>query len=73
MRPPDIFKEGDGTEHGGPPHRFTQPIPDHWLEGNLSEHRRRLLNRQSFSADTEDPSLPNAWDDWEPPDSQPRL
>ena len=26
-----IFKEGAGTPSGGPPHRFTQPVPDAWL------------------------------------------
>jgi hypothetical protein len=54
-----IYKEG------GPPHRFTQPIDPCWLEdGNgciVSDYRKKLLDRQPFSADTEDVSLPNAW------------
>ena len=62
-----IFKEGDGTPSGGPPHRFTQPVPDAWLEGEVSEHRRQMFTRQPYSEDTENPDLPNNWESWEPP------
>ena len=62
----DLKEEGDGTSAGGPPHRFTQPIPDSWLEGEVSEHRRQLFDRLPYSADTENEDLPNNWEGWEP-------
>lgn len=62
-----IFKEGDGSPSGGPPHRFTQPIPKAWLEGEVSDHRRQLFGRVPYSDDTENEELPNAWALWEPP------
>ena len=63
-----IYKESDGA--GDPPHRFTQPIPDAWLQGDVSNHRRQIFDRQPYSADTEDPTLPNAWETWERPASR---
>lgn len=32
----------------GPPHRYTQPIPPHWLEG-ASAYRRSLFDREAYS------------------------
>ena len=52
---PLMFKDG------GPPHRHTQPVPPHWLEGEVGPWRRRILDRQPFSADPDDDELPNAW------------
>ena len=51
-----IFKDG------GPPHRLTQKVPPHWLQGaGLGQWRRQILSREPFSEDTEDSTLPNAW------------
>ena len=37
-------------------------VPDDWrLEGEMDGYRRALLTREAYSADTEDDSLPNAW------------
>ena len=60
----DLKQKGDGVSVGGPPHRFTQPIPASWLEGHVSEHRRRLFDRGPYSADTENEDLPNNWGGW---------
>ena len=32
----------------GPPHRYTQPVPPHWLEG-ASACRRSLFGREAYS------------------------
>jgi hypothetical protein len=66
----DLKEEGDGQPAGGPPHRFTQPIPPSWLEGDVSEHRRQLFDRVPYSADTENEDLPNNWEGWEAPPTQ---
>ena len=34
----------------GPPHRYTQPVPPHWLEG-VSAYRRSLFDREGYSPD----------------------
>ena len=60
----DLKQKGDGAPAGGPPHRFTQPIPASWLEGRVSEHRRQLFDRVPYSADTENEDLPNNWGGW---------
>ena len=38
----DIFKEA------GPPHRYTQEIPDEWMM-NATPFRRKLFNRKAYT------------------------